>query len=64
MANKKELPTVEEILRGTSHALTIFKPGAVDDLKLFAKRGKPFLKCFACGFPTLLKIPKATWRNW
>ncbi|GAG46546.1 unnamed protein product, partial [marine sediment metagenome] len=49
MAKKTEVPTVEDILRGTSHALTIFKPGAVNDLELFAKRCKPYLRCYATG---------------
>jgi len=47
--SKQPLPTVDDILRGSSHALTIFKPGATNDIKLFAKRGKPYLKCFASG---------------
>lgn len=46
---EKELPTVEEILRGTAHALTIFKPDAPDSLEFFLKRGKPYLKCYASG---------------
>ncbi len=46
---EKELPTVEEILRGTSHALTIFKSDASDSLEFFFKRGKPYLKCYASG---------------
>lgn len=47
--SKQPLPIVDDILRGSSHALTIFKPGATNDIKLFAKRGKPYLKCFASG---------------
>jgi len=49
MPKKKDVPTVEDILRGSSHALTIFKLGAADALELFLKRGKPYLKCFATG---------------
>lgn len=51
--NEKEngnlAPAVENILRGTSHALTIFKPEAVANLKLFLKRGKPHLTCYVTG---------------
>ena len=46
---KETPPTVDDILRGTAHALTVFKPGAADRLKIFLKRGKPYLKCFATG---------------
>jgi len=42
-------PTVDDILRGSAHALTVFKPGAADALEIFLKRGKPCLKCFATG---------------
>ena len=41
--------TVDDILRGSAHALTVFKPGAVDALEIYLKRGKPYLKCFATG---------------
>lgn len=41
------LPSVEDILRGTAHALTIFRPNAAAELEIFLKRGKPYLKCFA-----------------
>jgi hypothetical protein len=44
---KSKLPTVDDILRGSSHALTVFKPGAADKLAIYLKRGKPYLKCFA-----------------
>jgi type I restriction enzyme M protein len=40
---------VDDILRGTAHALTIFKPNAVASLSIFLKRGKPYLTCFASG---------------
>ena len=40
---------VEDILTGTAHALTIFKPKAIASLNIFLKRGKPFLTCFATG---------------
>ena len=39
-------PTVDDILRGSAHALTVFKPGAADKLTICLKRGKPYLKCF------------------
>lgn len=41
--------TVEDILRGTAHALTIFKPQAIADLTIFLKRGKTYLTCYATG---------------
>jgi hypothetical protein len=44
---KSKLPTVDDILRACSHALTVFKPGAADKLAIYVKRGKPYLKCFA-----------------
>src|ERR1017187_737639 len=40
---------VDDILRGSAHALTVFKPGAVDELEIFMKRGKPYLKCCVSG---------------
>lgn len=42
-------PTVDDIVRGSAHALTVFKPGAADALKIYLKRGKPYLKCFVTG---------------
>ena len=39
--------TVEDILRGTSHALTIFEAEAIAGLEIFEKRGKPYLRCYA-----------------
>jgi len=42
-------PTVDDILRGSSHALTVFKPEAVAKLPIFLKRGKPYLKCQVTG---------------
>nr|VFJ59695.1 MAG: type I restriction enzyme M protein [Candidatus Kentron sp. FM]VFK10557.1 MAG: type I restriction enzyme M protein [Candidatus Kentron sp. FM] len=42
-------PTVDDILRGTAHALTIFKPGAIAGLSVFQKRGKPYLQCLVTG---------------
>ena len=36
-------------MRGTTHALTIFKPNAITTLTLFLKRGKPYLKCLGSG---------------
>ena len=44
-----QLPAVDDILRGSAHALTVFKRGAADALEIFLKRGKPYLKCFATG---------------
>jgi type I restriction enzyme M protein len=41
--------SVEDILRGSSHALTIFKPKTIQALEIFAKQGKPYLKCYATG---------------
>ena len=42
-------PTVDDILRGSAHALTVFKPGAANALEIYLKRGKPYLKCFVTG---------------
>jgi len=44
---KAKPPTVDDILRGSSHALSVFRPGAADDLQIYLKRGRPYLKCFA-----------------
>ena len=41
--------TVEDILRGTTHTLTIFKPENIASLSIFLKRGKPYLTCYASG---------------
>ncbi|MEX1258126.1 MAG: N-6 DNA methylase [Gemmatimonadota bacterium] len=41
--------TVEGILRGTAHALTIFRPATIAGLKIFLKRGRPYLTCYASG---------------
>jgi len=46
---KTNPPTVDDILRGSAHALTVFKPGEADKLEIYLKRGKPYLKCFASG---------------
>jgi type I restriction enzyme M protein len=43
------MPDIENILRGSSHALTIFKPKVIAALEIFAKGGKPYLKCYATG---------------
>ena len=40
---------VEDILRGTAHALTIFKPKAIAALSIFLKGNKPYLICYATG---------------
>lgn len=42
-------PSVDEILRGSTHALTIFKPNAIARLSITLKRGKPYLTCYATG---------------
>lgn len=47
--------TVEDILRGTTHALTIFKPDNIASLSIFLKRGKPYLTCYASGKDRLAK---------
>ena len=47
--NAIRMVTVEDILRGTTHALTIFKPQAIVGLSIFQKRGKPYLTCYASG---------------
>jgi type I restriction enzyme M protein len=44
-----KLSSVEDILRGSSHALTIFRPKAIQALEIFSKQGKPYLKCYATG---------------
>ena len=55
MNEKKELkkpnavPSVDEVLRGTAHALTIFEPDAIDSLRIFLKKEKPYITCFASG---------------
>jgi len=41
------IPTVEDILRGSAHALTVFKPGEAEGIRIYLKRGKPYLRCFA-----------------
>jgi type I restriction enzyme M protein len=48
---KAEALTLQDILRGSAHALTIFKPEAVAKLEteIYLKRGKPYLKCYATG---------------
>ena len=39
--------TVEDILHGTTHTLTIFKPENIASLSIFLKHGKPYLTCYA-----------------
>ena len=46
---------VEEILRGTRHALTIFESSTVAALDIFCKQGKPYLKCYATGRDRMAK---------
>ena len=41
--------TVDQILRGTRHALTIFSPSAPQSIQLFTKRNSPYLTCYASG---------------
>lgn len=48
-STKIAVPTVYDILRGSAHALTIFKPGTAENLEIYLKRGKPYLICFASG---------------
>ena len=40
-------PSIDEILHGTAHALTIFRPESVSGLSIFFKRDKPYLVCYA-----------------
>lgn len=47
--NETATVTVEDILHGSSHALTIFKTEAIAALDIFKRRGKPYLKCYATG---------------
>ena len=42
-------PSIDEILHGTAHALTIFRPESVSGLSIFFKRNKPYLACYASG---------------
>ena len=49
MNSKESLPIVYDILRGSAHSLTLFKPGAAEKLEIYLKRGRPYLKCFASG---------------
>lgn len=48
MESTKKL-SIDTILRGTSHALTIFNREAIANLEseLYIKRGKPYLRCYA-----------------
>jgi type I restriction enzyme M protein len=48
-SNAKQTPNVNDILRGTAHALTIFKPQTIAALEILLQRGKPYLKCLATG---------------
>jgi type I restriction enzyme M protein len=43
------IPTIDDILRGSAHALTIFSEEAIKDIAVFLKRGQPYLKCLATG---------------
>jgi type I restriction enzyme M protein len=51
MPKETSTTAVQDILRGSAHALTIFKPDAVAKLEaeIYLKRGKPYLKCYATG---------------
>ena len=44
-------PSIEEILRGTAHAMTIFTAEEKSALnsEIFLKKNKPYLKCYATG---------------
>jgi type I restriction enzyme M protein len=44
--NRRVAVTVDEILRGAVHSLTIFNPKSIKALDIFAKQGKPYLKCY------------------
>ena len=46
---EQAVPTVDEILCGSTHALTIFNADAIKGLELYDRRGKPYLKCYATG---------------
>lgn len=46
---KVKSQTTDDILRGSSYALTVFRPGSADKLDIYIKSGKPYLKCFATG---------------
>ena len=46
---KVKSSTADDILRGSSYALTVFRPGSDDKLDIYIKSGKPYLKCFATG---------------
>ena len=41
------LPSLGEILRDSPYALAIFEPEDIDEIVLFLKRGKPYLRCYA-----------------
>lgn len=53
----KTTPSIEEILRGTAHAMTIFtaEEKAALDAEIFLKKNKPYLKCYATGKDRLAK---------
>ena len=40
------LPSLGEILRESPYALTIFEPEDIEEIVLFLKRGKPYLRCY------------------
>ena len=42
-------PTVDEILRGSAHALTIFSSNSIEALPIFLKGSKPYIKCYVSG---------------
>ena len=47
--DKCSIPTVDDILRGSANALTVFGADAASTLRIFLKRGKPYLHqlCYA-----------------
>lgn len=51
MPKESTTTALQDILRGSAHALTIFKPEAVAKLEaeIALKRGKPYLTCYATG---------------
>lgn len=49
--SKPPTPTVQEILKGSDYALTIFSPAEVRALSIFTKNGKGYVTCAASDKP-------------
>jgi len=49
VSKKKSLINIDDILKGTAHALTIFSEEKVASLEIKIKSGKPYLKCIVTG---------------